>query len=596
MTYVTKAIKILKKDESLIFIFSLTIGCLFAYYSYSNDLITLYIDDSIHLNIARRVTDSLTPGIDQLGNTWLPFLHISMLPFIWNDFLWCTGLAGTIPSLICFALVSIFCTTVWQKMKDEKGDIKISAVRDDFLFLPEEYSAKKIFSRKKSKLFLAFALISFLFIAWTLLGITLIILFISVCLIWYFSALLFRLFLFYGGNVPKILSFSEQEIESIDEKKLPNYVILIALYKEAEVLNQLFNAIKNIDYPKNKLKVKLLLEEDDKETIEAIKKEGMPDYFEIIVLRPSYPRTKPKALNVGLTKSNGDFLVLYDAEDIPERDQLKKAYLAFKELPEDVVCVQSKLNYYNRNQNLLTRLFTAEYCLWFDFYLPGLQKFGCFIPLGGTSNHFKLEFLKEVGGWDPYNVTEDCDLGVRLFRKGYKTAIIDSTTWEEANSKINNWIRQRSRWIKGFIQTFFVHTRNPVKLVKDFGWKNFFAFLLIVPSTPALNVLNVFFWFLTIYWFSTKSPIIRELFPWYNAYLGLTLLIFGNFIYVYMHLFASINREFHDVAVYSLLTPFYWILMSFATLKSVWQMFFKPHFWEKTIHGLHLKWRRGEYE
>src|SRR5258708_5513213 len=186
----------------------------------------------------------------------------------------------------------------------------------------------------------------------------------------------------------------------------------------------------------------LLLEEDDTETIETVKTMLLPSYVRTVIVPQSMPKTKPKACNYGLSFAKGKYLVIFDAEDMPDPLQLKKAYLGFQKVPSNVKCLQAKLSYYNSRQNLLTRFFTAEYALWFDLTLPGLQSLNSALPLGGTSNHFETVVLKKLKGWDPFNVTEDADLGVRLFQEGYRTAIIDSTTYEEATSSPKNWIRQ----------------------------------------------------------------------------------------------------------------------------------------------------------
>jgi cellulose synthase/poly-beta-1,6-N-acetylglucosamine synthase-like glycosyltransferase len=181
-------------------------------------------------------------------------------------------------------------------------------------------------------------------------------------------------------------------------------------------------------------------------------------------------------------------LVIYDAEYVPEVDQLKKAVIAFRKASPQTICIQAKLNFYNVKQNLLTRLFTAEYSLWFDLVLPGLQSLNAPIPLGGTSNHFKTEVLREVSGWDAFNVTEDCDLGIRLAKRGYRTAIVESTTYEEANSDTINWYNQRSRWIKGYIQSYMVHMRDPLEFIRKGSVKDFFIFQFVVGG----KILSIF--------------------------------------------------------------------------------------------------------
>jgi glycosyltransferase XagB len=184
---------------------------------------------------------------------------------------------------------------------------------------------------------------------------------------------------------------------------------------------------------------------------------------------PSFPRTKPKACNIGLHLARGEYLVIYDAEDLPEKDQLKKAVLAFEASPAKVACVQSRLNYYNPRQNVLTRWFTAEYSAWFDLQLPGLAALRAVIPLGGTSNHFKTRVLQELMGWDAYNVTEDCDLGVRLCAPATRRGCWRPRRGRRRAASLPFWIKQRTRWQKGYIQTWFVHMRNPLKLLRELG-------------------------------------------------------------------------------------------------------------------------------
>jgi cellulose synthase/poly-beta-1,6-N-acetylglucosamine synthase-like glycosyltransferase len=298
------------------------------------------------------------------------------------------------------------------------------------------------------------------------------------------------------------------------------------------------------------------------------------------------PKGKPKACNYGLIQARGEYVVIFDAEDIPEPDQLKKAIVAFQKGGERLACVQAKLNYYNQDQNLLTRCFTAEYSMWFDLFLPGLDASGAPIPLGGTSNHFRTAFLRELGAWDPYNVTEDADLGIRLYKLGWQTAVIDSTTYEEANSEFYNWIRQRSRWVKGYIQTYLVHMRNPVELWRVLGPRGFLSFQLMVGGTPFLLLVNPVFWALTVLWFVSRWSLIEEIFPAPVFYLGMVALYFGNFTFTYLNVAGCLRRGYSATVKYALLSPIYWALMSPAAWKGFLQLFRNPSYWEKTRHGL----------
>jgi cellulose synthase/poly-beta-1,6-N-acetylglucosamine synthase-like glycosyltransferase len=384
------------------------------------------------------------------------------------------------------------------------------------------------------------------------------------------------------------LSFNPAQLATLRDEELPIYTILCPLYREAKVLPSFVRAITALDWPKDRLDVLILLEEDDTETITAAKNANLPSYFKPIIVPQSQPKTKPKACNYGLTKAKGDYLVIYDAEDIPDPLQLKKAYLGFQVIDDNIICLQAKLNYFNPTQNILTRLFTAEYSLWFDVVLPGLQSLETNIPLGGTSNHFKTEVLRELQGWDPFNVTEDCDLGTRLFMEGYKTAIIDSTTLEEANSKAGNWLRQRSRWIKGYMQTYLVHMRHPITLFKRQGY-HALLFQLIIGGKIAFMFINPLLWLVTISYFVFYHYVgsaIEALYAPLIYYMAVFSLAFGNFICFYFYMVGLAKRDHWGLIKYVFFIPFYWLMASTAAFLALYQLITKPHYWEKTVHGL----------
>jgi cellulose synthase/poly-beta-1,6-N-acetylglucosamine synthase-like glycosyltransferase len=395
---------------------------------------------------------------------------------------------------------------------------------------------------------------------------------------------------------PVEIQVTADDVQGLDDDSLPRYTLLVPLYRETEVLAQLTSALCALDYPSDRLQVILLLEEDDTATIEHCRGLSLPPNFELFIVPDGPPKTKPKACNYGLWRATGDLLVIYDAEDIPEPDQLKKAVAAFRRVDERVICLQAKLNYYNQRQNLLTKWFTMEYSMWFDLFLPGLTASRAPIPLGGTSNHFKTDRLRELGGWDPFNVTEDCDLGVRLHKHGYLTAVFDSTTWEEANSRLRSWIRQRSRWIKGYVQTYIVHSRHPLRLFRELGPAGFVSFQLTVGGTAACLLLNPIYWAGTVLWFGARPAIIASLFPLPVWILGSLCLILGNFVFIYMGVAGCLRRGYYDLVRVALLAPAYWVLMSIGAWKAALQLLVRPHYWEKTTHGLferHLAGKEG---
>jgi len=382
------------------------------------------------------------------------------------------------------------------------------------------------------------------------------------------------------------LHFSAEQIAELRDEDLPVYTILVPLYRETAVLPRLVEALNGLEYPKEKLEVLLLLEQDDRTTILAARKMKMPRFIRRVIVPDAHPKTKPKACNLGLALARGEYLVIYDAEDRPEPDQLKKAVLGFRNVPEEVVCLQAKLNFYNQRQNLLTRWFTTDYSVWFDLVLPGLDHIEAPIPLGGTSNHFRVGKLRELLGWDPYNVTEDCDLGVRIAMSGYRTRIMDSTTWEEACSSLSYWLRQRSRWTKGYLQTYLVHLRRPLQHLRTLGFGKTLAFHLMVGGTSLCLLINPLYWFLTTAWFAFRFEAFSHLFPFPLILWGMLCLFAGNFLFVYSTMLATYQRGYYDIVKYCLAAPIYWILASVGAWKGFLQLITRPSYWEKTRHGL----------
>lgn len=400
-------------------------------------------------------------------------------------------------------------------------------------------------------------------------------------------AILFKLFIALKGSRYELLeTVSKDEIKDIENESLPIYTILLPVYKEDKLIRKLIWNLRSLDYPRDKLDVKLLIEEDDDKTLNAVRNLDFPANFETIVVPFHMPKTKPKACNYGLFFCKGKYLTIYDAEDVPDSDQLKKVVCLFRKLPKDYIVLQGALNYFNKNENLLTRMFTLEYSYWFDYMLPGLQSLDVPIPLGGTSNHFKLDKLKELGGWDPFNVTEDADLGVRVFEKKYKVGVVNSTTLEEANNEPFNWIRQRSRWIKGYMQTSLVHMRNPVKLVNKIGWRGFFGFNFFVGFTPITFLLYPVLLSFYILYLIFDFESVKILFPDWVLYISIFNFIAGNTLMIYINMLAVFKRRYYELILFALLNPLYWLLHSIAAYKGLWQLIYKPFYWEKTNHGL----------
>ncbi len=410
---------------------------------------------------------------------------------------------------------------------------------------------------------------------------------IAVFTLLYLIAVIYRAYLFTRSSKSNALEVvTDEEALSVPDAELPSYTILLPVYNEASVIIKLIENLAQMDYPADRLEVLLLVEEDDEETLGALRDSHPPRQFKLVVIPPAEPRTKPKAMNFGLTLARGDIVAVYDAEDTPDILQLRRAAVALGRYGPEVACVQAQLSYRNATQNIITRWFTIEYAMWFSFFLPGLVTLDAPIPLGGTSNHFRRSALRTLGGWDPYNVTEDCDLGIRMFREHNQIKVLESTTLEEANSDFVNWVKQRSRWYKGYLQTFLIHLRSPRQLKSEIGLTGVGHLCVFVGGTPILAVLNPFFWVMTLLWFVAHPLFVKELFPAPVYYVGLILWAFGNFLLWYLTVLTARHTRPEGLVLAALFVPIYWVMMSIAAVKAMWQLVVTPSFWEKTAHGL----------
>jgi len=370
----------------------------------------------------------------------------------------------------------------------------------------------------------------------------------------------------------------------LTDDRLPVYTIAVALYREAAAVPGLVQALRELHYPLEKLDIKFVLEPDDRETRDAIDRMQLGPPFEIIVAPPEGPRTKPKALNAALPFARGSFMTVFDAEDRPEPDQLRLALDAFAAGDERLACVQARLTIDNTADSWLTRLFTAEYAGLFDVFLPGIAAWRFPLPLGGSSNHFRTPVLRRIGAWDPYNVTEDADLGMRLARFGYRTGVISSTTYEEAPARFGPWLRQRTRWFKGWMQTWLVHMRSPLKLADELGMPGFVVFQLVVGGTVLASLIHVLFAMLLVFRIANSAPddpAARMALGLYTAVLMSGYAVSGVLAFV-----GLFRRGLLRYSWALLLMPVYWLLLSLAAWRALLQLLFSPYRWEKTEHGL----------
>ncbi|MCA0435752.1 MAG: glycosyltransferase [Austwickia sp.] len=380
-----------------------------------------------------------------------------------------------------------------------------------------------------------------------------------------------------------------------DEADLPFYTVLVPVYREANIVHKLLDNLGALDWPKSRLEVLVLLEEDDVETIAAAKAAAPPEYVRLLVVPEGFPKTKPRACNYGLAFARGQYVVIYDAEDRPEPDQLRRSVAAFERdrFEREILGVdqpplavaQASLSYFNADYNILTRMFAVEYAHWFDAMLPGLEGTGIPLPLGGTSNHFDTEVLRRLGAWDPYNVTEDADLGLRVSVEGYRVTVIDSSTGEEACAATPAWIRQRTRWIKGYLITSAVNLRHPVRFARRVGFAGMVGMLGLILGTPLAFLLYPVVTLFTIVTFVGTRTFGLELPVWLVG-MSIAGMVFGNVLVIATAVVAGTRRYSWRIGVFGLLNPLYWTLHAIAAWRALVQTVVSPHHWEKTPHGI----------
>ncbi len=369
-------------------------------------------------------------------------------------------------------------------------------------------------------------------------------------------------------------------------RKLPKFSILVPLFREEHIAAALLTRLEKIDYPRELLEICLIVEADDLITRQAIRQTELPNWFRVIRVPQGALKTKPRAMNYAVDFTTGSLIGVYDAEDAPDPQQLYKVAAKFHQGGADLACVQGILSFYNARKNWLSRCFAFEYAAWFRVMLPGLQRIGFPLPLGGTTLFFRRDRLLELGAWDAHNVTEDADLGMRLARKGFRCEMVESVTQEEANSSIWPWIKQRSRWLKGYAVTWCVHMREPRQLWLDLGPWKFLGFqILFLGALTAFFIAPVLWWGIITtltQWDHPLNDLMNTtagfaLMMFFLACEALTLLIFAT---------AAVRLENRPAMAWILTLPAYFVFGSVAAYKGLWELLFKPFYWDKTTHGV----------
>jgi len=372
----------------------------------------------------------------------------------------------------------------------------------------------------------------------------------------------------------------------VRDRHLPVYSVVVALHREARVVPQLVAALDAIDYPRCKLDIKLVIEHDDHATRRAIEALHLPAIYELVIAPAGWPRTKPRALNIALPLARGDLLVIFDAEDAPAPGQLREAAERFIAAPRELACLQARLAIDNIEDSWLTRLFAIEYAVLFDVLNPGVAELGLPLPLGGSSNHFRTAILREVCGWDAWNVTEDADLGLRLARLGFRVGILPSSTQEEAPARLDAWLTQRRRWSKGWMQTFITLTRDPRRLVSELGLSKSLALGLMMTGLVIAPPLWPLFAVLVVHNLQAGLPSPTSVLAFIQTMLWMSAALFGSASILWLSLLGMKRRKLLGLWPFlPLLLPYY-LFTSAAAWLALHDLILRPYHWHKTEHGL----------
>lgn len=458
---------------------------------------------------------------------------------------------------------------------------------NDYLFLTPTQSAKGHVTKETISL-LAVCILAVAIVLGVLrlsLGVPVLRSFAMFISVTYLSILLFRVAMLFQSVKANKEKITDEEVKTLRDDELPVITILIPLYKEQEIIPQIFRYLSEFDYPQEKLDIIFILESSDPETSQAFLDMHPPANFKALLSPDIEPKTKPKAMNVALKVARGDVLVIFDAEVLPEKDQLKRAVVTFKKYP-DVKYLHGRMDVYNADENWITRLYTAEFCYFYHYLMPGFIESGYPVPISGHSTYFRREVIESVGAWDAYNVAEDCDIGIRIYRKGFGNGMmLDSHTWEQSTMTLPTWVRQRTRWIQGFVQTSMVQLRYPLLLKRELkSWKNFCAFLFLVPGNVILNFLNIIQWVFFILWHTTHAPFLQSAYSGLTLYLATTNFIVGNFLFTFFAMYGLYMRNHFRIVPWAVLSFVYWIMLGIASIRSTWHLFLHPHKWDKTKH------------
>ena len=284
----------------------------------------------------------------------------------------------------------------------------------------------------------------------------------------------------------------------------PKFSIIVPTKDEEAVIGRCLNGLLDLDYPKDKLEIIIV---DGNSTDGTCKicsdfSAKYPGTFKVVNEKKS--KGKPAALNLALPYATGEIVGVFDADSVPEKDVLRKvaSHLGDKQL----IAVQGRTTSLNEKKNILTRVAAAEEKAWFQALLSGREKLKLFVPLNGSCQFIRRNALEELGGWDETSLTEDVELALRLVEKKRQIKYAeDVCCGQETPNGLRDFIKQRVRWYRGYMETALKYGR----LLDTLNKKTVDAEISLAgPFMMVVSLLSYVNWFFLALFLSESNPVI----------------------------------------------------------------------------------------
>jgi cellulose synthase/poly-beta-1,6-N-acetylglucosamine synthase-like glycosyltransferase len=272
---------------------------------------------------------------------------------------------------------------------------------------------------------------------------------VAVILIWFMIAYQFALTLF--GYINYLKSFREKKSVDASQFEFPSCTIMIPAHNEAKVIGRTVESMLNLEYPKDKLTIMVINDGSKDETAAIVEQyASLSSQVVLFTIPPGEGgKGKSRALNLGLKKVDSEIIAIYDADNTPDPKALH--YLVAQLVSnKELGAVIGKFRTVNKNSTLLTRFINIETLSFQSILQAGRWQMHNIATLPGTNFVIWSHLVRSLEGWDEEALTEDSELSIRIYEKGYKIKFIPyAVTYEQEPEEWKVWLKQRMRWVRG---------------------------------------------------------------------------------------------------------------------------------------------------